>query len=298
MTGAPAPYTVRLDPAEWTGVDVHPPPARPDFLAIVSSDILAGYLAREELTLPDGFVVEGPTAGGHNAPPRGRLVVDDSGDPVYGPRDEANLEKMAALGIPFWLAGSYGTPERLAAALTAGAAGIQAGSVFALAQESGLTNDLRDSALAAIADGTLAVRTHVTASPTGFPFKVARVPELADSLAGTDRERLCDIGVLRTPYVRSNGRLGYRCPAEPVDVFVSKGGSLEQTENVACLCNGLTANIGLAQHRPNGYVEPPLLTLGSDLDGARRLLDTHPHGWSAGQVVDWLLGQELPCDSP
>ena len=31
------------------------------------------YLARDEVTRPDGFVVEAPTAGGHNAPPRGKL---------------------------------------------------------------------------------------------------------------------------------------------------------------------------------------------------------------------------------
>jgi hypothetical protein len=59
---------------------------------------------------------------------------------------------------------------------------------------------------------------------------------------------------------------------------------------VACLCNGLTANVGLAQTRPDGYVEPPLLTLGSDLDGVRRLVAEHSGGWSATQVVEWLLG--------
>jgi NAD(P)H-dependent flavin oxidoreductase YrpB (nitropropane dioxygenase family) len=226
-------------------------------------------------------------------------VVDDSGDPVYGPRDDANLEKMAELGVPFWLAGSYGTPERLADALTAGAAGIQAGSIFALSDESGLTDDLRGRARTAIAAETLAVHTHVTASPTGFPFKVADVPGLTDSLHETHRERLCDIGVLRTLYVRPNGRLGYRCPAEPVDVFIGKGGTREQTENVACLCNGLIANVGLAQHRPDGYVEPPLLTLGSDLEGPRRLLASHPLGWSASEAIDWLLGGgELGADTP
>ena len=35
----------------------------------------------------DGFVVEGPTAGGHNAPPRGKLQLNDAGEPIYGERD-------------------------------------------------------------------------------------------------------------------------------------------------------------------------------------------------------------------
>ena len=277
-----------VDPADW---GPYGKLRRPTFLAIISSDTLAAYLAREDLTRPDGYVVEGPTAGGHNAPPRGRLLLDDAGEPVYGTRDQANIERMVTLGLPFWLAGSYGTPERLAEALAAGACGIQVGTVFALCEESGLTAELRNAALDGLAEGSVRVRTDAAASPTGFPFKVMSTPALP-SAAETQqhRVRLCDLGVLRVPFQRPSGRIGYRCSGEPVDVYVGKGGAAEQTEGVACLCNGLTANVGLAQTRPDGYVEPPLLTLGSDLDGARRLLAEHPDGWSATQVVDWLLG--------
>ena len=49
----------------------HAPLARPRFLAIIASATLAISLARQAPGV-DGFVVEGPTAGGHNAPPRGR----------------------------------------------------------------------------------------------------------------------------------------------------------------------------------------------------------------------------------
>jgi hypothetical protein len=98
------------------------------------------------------------------------------------------------------------------------------------------------------------------------------------------------MGVLRTPYLRPTGGIGYRCSAEPVDAYVRKGGTAEQTRGVACLCNGLFANVGLGQVRGDGYVEPPLLTLGSDLDGARRLLDLKPQGWTAADAVSWVLG--------
>mgnify|MGYP000741757026 CR=1 FL=1 len=47
-----------------------PPLARPRFLAIIASHALATMLARKATGKVDGFVVEGPTAGGHNAPPR------------------------------------------------------------------------------------------------------------------------------------------------------------------------------------------------------------------------------------
>lgn len=101
-----------------------PPLRRPAFLAIIASATLALTLAKKASGYVDGFIVEGPTAGGHNAPPRGALQLNERGEPVYGPRDEVDLAKIAALGRPFWLAGAYGTPERLREALALGAAGI------------------------------------------------------------------------------------------------------------------------------------------------------------------------------
>ena len=46
---------------------------RPEFLAIISAHSLAATLARKANGRVDGFIVEGPNAGGHNAPPRGEL---------------------------------------------------------------------------------------------------------------------------------------------------------------------------------------------------------------------------------
>jgi hypothetical protein len=72
---------------------------------------------------------------------------------------------------------------------------------------------------------------------------------------------------------------------------VRKGGQKADTEGRLCLCNGLLATAGHAQVRTDGddwVEEPPLLTLGQDLDGARRLLEAHPQGWSAADVMAWL----------
>ncbi len=264
---------------------------RPAFLAIVSAHVLAEYLARDPLIRPDGLVIEGPLAGGHNAPPRGRLTLDDDGQPRYGPRDDADLARLAAIGLPFWLAGSYGTPARLREALTAGAAGVQAGTLFALSRESGLRPDLRSQLLGQARDGTLRVRTDPAASPTGFPFKVAQLPgTLADPELYNARPRLCDLGYLRVPYAREGGGIGYRCLGEPVHVYVRKGGAATDTVGRACLCNALLANVGLGQARRDGYAEGPLVTLGSSLDGVHALLTRHPQGWSAAEAVAWLLG--------
>ncbi|MBU4336296.1 MAG: nitronate monooxygenase [Actinobacteria bacterium] len=295
---APGTHTVDLDPHALLGPDL-PPLTRPAFLAIISAHALAAYLARDATIRPDGFVVEGPLAGGHNAPPRGQLVLDDTGQPVFGPRDEADVAKVAAVGLPFWLAGSQGTPEALAAALAAGAAGVQVGTVFALCEETGLTDAIRDQLLARLRDGTLTVRTDPLASPTGFPFKVAQLPgSLSDAETAAERPRLCDLGYLRTPYLRDNGAVGYRCRAEPVHTYLRKNGSEEETVGRNCLCNSLTTNVGLGQTRADGYVEQALVTLGSDLDGARRLAELYPGTWTARQALDWILDRRPRIPRP
>lgn len=290
VDGATAEYSVGLDPVALTGGGLAPL-ARPVFLAIVSAHVLAGYLAREDATRPDGFVIEGPRAGGHSAPARGRPVLDGDGQPVYGPRDDADLGKIAEIGLPFWLAGGYCTPEQVAAARAAGAAGVQVGTLFSLALESGFDPGLRTGLLTELAAGALTVRNDPLASPTGFPFKVASLPgTLSEAGTYADRPRLCDLSYLRVPYEKEPGTLGYRCPAEPVEMYVRKGGNVEDTVGRKCVCNGLTANVGLAQTRRDGYQEPAIVTLGADLDGVRELLTDLPGGWTAAQAVDHLLG--------
>jgi NAD(P)H-dependent flavin oxidoreductase YrpB (nitropropane dioxygenase family) len=297
VIGAPADErrTVDLDPVALLGRAL-PPVQRPAFLAIVSAHVLAEYLARDPSIRPDGFVIEGPLAGGHNAPPRGRLTLDDDGQPGYGPRDEVDLARVAAIGLPFWLAGSYGTPARLREALAAGATGVQVGTLFALSHESGLRPELRSQLLDQIRDGTLRVRTEPSVSPTGFPFKVAQLTgTLADPQRYDARARLCDVGYLRAPYLRPGGAVGYRCPGEPVPMYVRKGGTAG-TAGTSCLCNALLANVGLGQTRyGSGYAEDPLVTLGSDLDAVRAMLQRHAGGWSAAQAVTWLLAQPRPA---
>lgn len=290
VEGATQPYEVSLDPEAITGGGLAPL-RRPQFLAVISAHVLATRLAREEATRPDGFVVESPRAGGHNAPPRGRLVLDEDGQPVFGPRDDADLARIADVGLPFWLAGGYGTPDGLRAAQAAGAAGVQVGSIFALADESGLEPSLRRSVIDRLRDGTLEVRTDPLASPTGFPFKVVQLPgTLSDPAEYAARPRLCDVGHLRVPFEREPGTVDYRCPGAPVAGYVGKGGAEADTVGRQCLCNALLADVGLGQTRRSGYTEPPLVTLGADVDGAQDLVGVHPDGWSAAVAIGYLLG--------
>ena len=134
------------------------------------------------------------------------------------------------------------------------------------------------------------MRNDPRASPTSFPFKVVDLEgTLSDDELYQARTRLCDLSYLREPYERPNGKVGYRCASEPVDAYVRKGGTIEATAGRLCLCNALMANVGLGQHRKDGYDEAAAVTLGQDLDGTRRLLADHPDGWTAAEAVDWLL---------
>lgn len=280
---------IEIDPATFL-TDPVTSLKRPKFLAIVSAAVLAMYLARDESTRPDGFVVEGPLAGGHNAPPRGGMELNELNEPTYGPKDEVEPEKIAKLGLPFWMAGSYGSPERVAAAREFGAQGVQVGTLFALSEESGFTDEMRTRVRTGLMDGTLVVRTDGLASPTGFPFKVTVLEgSLTDDDVYAARGRICDLSFLREVYVDEDGKFGYRCAAEPVHMYVKKGGAIEDTVGRKCLCNALSANVGKPQIRKDGSVEPALLTLGADLDSARTLAEKYPNGWHATEVVDYLL---------
>ncbi|MBL8137359.1 MAG: nitronate monooxygenase [Acidobacteria bacterium] len=279
------PVLLSFDPREFVG-DGLAPLTRPKFLAIIASDVLALTLARRANGAVDGFIVEGPTAGGHNAPPRGALQVNDRGEPIYGPRDVVNLEKLKALGLPFWLAGGAGTADRVREALAAGAAGVQVGTAFAMCAESGLRDDLRQTLLAQVRDGAVDVVTNAVASPTGFPFKVATV---ADSLSEAGvlaaRPRICDLGYLREAYRDDDGTVGFRCPSEPVNVYVAKGGDRVETTGRACICNALLATVGMPQMRAGKIEEPPIVTMGDDLSGVGRFLRPGATDYTAADVI-------------
>jgi NAD(P)H-dependent flavin oxidoreductase YrpB (nitropropane dioxygenase family) len=286
VEGAPSDSAdlLHFDPAvHWT--TARPSLTRPKFLPIISANSLAATLARRSTGRVDGFVVEGPTAGGHNAPPRGAMRLDDLGQPIYGERDIVDLDKMCDLGLPFWLAGGTGSPGKLHEALAKGAAGVQVGTLFAYCNESGLEDSIRRSVIQGVIDGRVRIDTNPLASPTGYPFKVVQM----DGLGTQDdtRQRVCDLGYLRTAVRREDGKLAYRCSAEPVDTYVAKGGAIEDTVGRRCLCNGLTANIGQAQPRSNGIVEAPLVTSGDDLVAMQGFLQGRT-SYSAADVIEYL----------
>lgn len=283
----PAEY-LKLDPQMfWEGppVELH----RPKFFPIISQASLGQMLMRKSNGRVDGFIVEGPTAGGHNAPPRGQIVYNQRHEPQYGDRDLVNMEQMRALGMPFYLAGGAASPEALQEALDGGAAGVQVGTLFAYADESGLAGGLKSEVLQRVIRDEVDVLTDGRASPTGFPFKVVQIETTNSSRKQYEaRKRVCDLGYLRTAYRRPDGRLDYRCAAEPVDTYVKKGGNIEDTVGRKCLCNALMADIDMPQVRDGGELERPIITSGDDVVRLNRFLNGRT-SYSARDVVEYLL---------
>jgi NAD(P)H-dependent flavin oxidoreductase YrpB (nitropropane dioxygenase family) len=286
VEGMPAGESLHLtfDPADL-GADVSMPLARPAFFPIISATSLATTLARKANGTVEGFIIEGPTAGGHNAPPRGEPRFNERGEPLYGERDAVDVEKIKAIGLPFWLAGGTGSPGKLDEALAAGANGIQVGTLFAFCDESGFAESIKRDVIDHATRGDVEVHTDPLASPTGYPFKVVK---WAGDRSATTRERKCDLGYLRIAYRRDDGRVDYRCAAEPVADYVRKGGLESDTVGRKCLCNALTANIGQAQVRPGFEDEPPLVTSGDDLTSIAQFLNGRP-SYTASDVIDYLL---------
>ena len=267
------------------------PLKRPKFIAIVASEVLAITMAKKSSGQIDGFVIEAPTAGGHNAPPRGTLQLNEKGEPVYGPKDHVDLAPFRKLGLPFWLAGSCAAPEKLKEALVEGASGIQAGTIFAYCEESGLMDSIKRKVFGKALKGDLKVFTDPSASPTGFPFKVVELEgTLSDQKEYESRPRICDLGYLRTAFKRKDGTVGYRCPGEPLESYLQKEGSVEETPGKKCICNGLMAAIGLSQDQKNHYQEKPIVTSGDDLARVVTFLKGNKLSYSANDVIQYLLG--------
>jgi NAD(P)H-dependent flavin oxidoreductase YrpB (nitropropane dioxygenase family) len=148
---------------------------------------------------------------------------------------------------------------------------VQVGTAFAYCEESGFTREIKDEVIERSRAGDLNVYTDAVASPTGFPFKVVQLEEtLSDAVEYQKRTRICDLGYLRHAYDKGNGSIGWRCPSEPVDDYVKKGGDIADTVGRKCLCNSLVSNVGMPQVQRSGDVEGMLITSGDDAEHVAR----------------------------
>lgn len=276
---------------------------KPAFLAIVSLEDLATSLSNSSSMPPDGLIIENFRAGGHNANPvEGIFKKDELGQPIYGEKDVVNLEKIKKTNLPFWLGGGFGSQLKLKEALQSGATGIQVGSLFAMAEESGMKSEHKDAIFKSFRDKKSdkdIVRTTMY-SPTGFSFKVAILDgTLSDTTVYENRHRVCDVGLLQQigltkPDNSGKRRLFQRCPAAPLNMYLKNRGIQRNTEDKRCLCNGLLSAAGFPQIHKNGKIteEPSIVTIGENLEEIRRLSRNGQISYSVRDAIDYILGKE------
>ena len=217
--------------------------------------------------------------------------MDEKGEPIYGEKDVVDLNEIKQFERPFWLASGYDSPERLQLALDAGAVGIQVGTAFGYCAESGLDEGIKMRVIEKVISREISVFTDPLVSPTGYPFKVVQLEgTLSDQQVYENRTRVCDLGLLRQLYKRADGKVGYRCSSEPVDQYLKKGGTWEETVGKSCLCNNLCATAGHPNHRKNGYVEPPIVTAGDKLVDIGEYIKPGQNSYTAQDVFDYLAG--------
>jgi NAD(P)H-dependent flavin oxidoreductase YrpB (nitropropane dioxygenase family) len=181
--------------------------------------------------------------------------------------------------------------------LSLGATGIQVGTAFAFCAESGIDPEFKRQAIQLSRAGEARVFTDPVASPTGFPFKVLQVDgTLSDPSIYAARERICDLGYLRQVYRKPDGTVGDRCPSEPVEDFLRKGGTLADAEGRKCLCNGLATNIGIGQTRAGQDPELALLTAGDEVAHIARFISPGTDCYTAADVVRHLLAEPMPLN--
>ncbi len=290
VTGSKQNHYITFNPENYPNLlnkVYHEKLKRPTFLAIVASNTLAKRLSNKDCP-PNGFIIEGPTAGGHNAPPRDKVN--------YGDRDIVDIDEIAELERPFWLAGGYDHPQKVEEAKKKGANGVQVGTAFAICEDSGISPQLKKKIIEEIMNDGIEVVTDMLASPTGFPFKVVQLSgTISESDVLKNRQKVCDLGFLREAYVSGiseDGKeiINYRCASEPEKDYIKKGGNLEDTVGRTCLCNALMATIELGQTH-HGKKEDPIVTAGDTLnDITRRLVSIYGKDISAKDVVMYLRG--------
>jgi hypothetical protein len=130
-------------------------------------------------------------------------------------------------------------------------------------------------------EGKLRVRTAYRFSPTNFPFKVVELDgTLSDPSILENFPRVCNYGVLVSLYEEPDGSIGRRCPAEPVESFVSKGGKEEDTVGRGCLCKCLLAAAGF------GGI--PIVTHGDGSDFFRHLMSGPDDSYTVTDAMKYL----------
>lgn len=261
----------------------------PGLIPIISSHTLAEFLLKSSSGKKwiKMFVGETELSGGHKKRPRKSLTLNNDKEPIYGPMDQIDFQKIIDMGVPTYAAGDFATPEARRLIKKLGGAGIQFGTIGEFSDDSGLRRDLKILGRKLGYRGELKVLNNPFVSPTGFVFSIILLEgTLTDDIIFPNRERKCKHGYLSMPIEISPGNIIYLCPAENLQNYNNKGGKLPYAAQTMCLCSGLTANTELYQGK-----EFPVLTGGKNLSFFRHLMSHEDDSYNNEDVVNYLLSE-------
>jgi len=180
--------------------------------------------------LPDAFVVEGPLAGGHI----GWRDVETAMDPQNTLENLVKevLEVCAKFqpGIPVMAAGGIYSHQDILDFIDLGCAGVQMGTRFLATHESG-ANENYKNLLVNCSDSDIELAAK-PGSPCGMLFRVLKASPFYQEALSLARKPKCDKG-----YLLNKGK----CSAK------------ENNETSFCICNGLSASVGIAPEEKELY---------------------------------------------
>lgn len=277
VVGAPSDksFKMRFNPVEIMGKSILSKKlVKPLLFLIFSSNTLAIRYGRNKDV--DGIQIEiAKDAGGHIG---SEALI------------ELNLI-MEKLKKPIIVTGGFADQAGYLLAKEFGVAAIGAGTISSHSRNAGFTKEIKHQVYEAVKNGKAMTRINSTASPTGFDF---RELVLEGTLSQEDvlnkRVRGCRFGCLRTVYYfideEGSGSLGYRCPAEPINIFTGKGGDIEKARYARCLCATLIADTGHGD--PS---EPIYITAGTHINDIQNLINDNGELYTAEDVVNWIMGR-------
>ena len=201
-----------------------------------------------------------------------------------------NIAELRALGVPFWLAGGYGSAAKLREALEQGAAGVQVGTAFAFSRESGMRPDLKNGSSPRPRPARARSLPIRWPRPPDFPSRWRSSKALRPNPSiYKERKRVCDLGYLREPYAASDGKIA-------LSLLRRAGGKLSGQGRQDRGHGGPQVPVQCAagQHRPRSGAQATERGTGADHGGRRSeyhraVPRSWRHSYSAEDVVESLL---------
>lgn len=188
---------------------------------------------------PDACVLEGPLAGGHLGFKLDEIEKEEHSLNNLLPQVKDIAKKYG--DFPVIAAGGIFSAEDIKNIMALGADGVQMGTRFLVAEESGASPEYKQAVVNAKKEDIIVA--HKPGSPCGLPFRIIKSSPMYISSLVRKRLPRCNMG-----YVLSKDERG----------TFTKCAAKESNENAFCICNGLLSSGGY-----NGDKEEPLYTVGA-----------------------------------